>query len=67
MDSTTDCLLDHHYHKNYYKKIAINLSKQQVPDTDSKAIKQLFFWKSRSSGSYEQKVQQSSSLLKKQN
>lgn len=41
MDSTTDCLLNHYYHKNYYKKIVISLSKQQVPDTDWKAIEQL--------------------------
>ena len=33
---TSDCLLDYNYFKNYYKLIAINLSKQQVLDDDPK-------------------------------
>ena len=37
-DYTTGCLLDYTYFKKYYKTIAIDLSKQQVPDADSKAI-----------------------------
>ena len=35
---TTGCLLDYNYFKNYYKMIAINLSKQQELDVDPKAI-----------------------------
>ena len=37
-DYTTGCLLDYVYFKNYYKMIAINLSKQQALDVDPKAI-----------------------------
>ena len=37
-DYTTSCLLDYPYFKKYYKMIAKELSKQQAPDTDSKAI-----------------------------
>ena len=33
---TSDCLLDYNYFKNYYKLIAINLSKKQVLDDDPK-------------------------------
>ena len=42
-DCTTGCLLDYDYFKNYYKMVAIDLSKQQVPDADSKAIQQIKF------------------------
>ena len=35
---TTGCLLDYVYFKNYYKIIAIDLSKQQALDADPKAI-----------------------------
>ena len=35
---TTDCLLDYRYFKKYYKLIAVDLSKQQKLDDDSKAI-----------------------------
>ena len=42
-DYTTGCLLDYPYFKNYYKMIAIDLSKQQVLDTDPKAIQQINF------------------------
>ena len=33
-DYTTGCLLDYTYFKKYYKMIAVDLSKQQVLDTD---------------------------------
>ena len=38
---TTDHLLDYNYFNNYYKMIAIDLSKQQALDTDPKAIQQI--------------------------
>ena len=37
-DYTTGCLLDSTYFKNYYKMIAIDLSKQQALDADPRAI-----------------------------
>ena len=37
-DYTTGCLLDYICFKNYYKMIAIDLSKQQALDADPKAI-----------------------------
>ena len=42
-DYTTRCLLDYPYFKNYYKLIAIDLSKQQKLDADPKAIQQINF------------------------
>ena len=42
-DCTTGCLLDYTYFKNYYKMIAVNLSKQQALDADPKAIQQINF------------------------
>ena len=42
-DYTTGCWLDYNYFKNYYKMIAIDLSKQQVLDADPKAIQQIDF------------------------
>ena len=42
-DYTTGCLLDYIYFKNYYKMIAVDLSKQQVLDADPKAIQQINF------------------------
>ena len=42
-DYTTGCLLDYNYFKNYYKMIAIDLSKQQALDADPKAIQQINF------------------------
>ena len=42
-DYTTGCLLDYIYFKNYYKMIVGDLSKQQVLDTNSKAIQQVNF------------------------
>ena len=37
-DYTTGCLLDYPYFNKYYKFIAIDISKQQTLDADSKAI-----------------------------
>ena len=42
-DCTTGCLLHCLYFRNYCKTIAINLSKHQVLDADSKAIQQINF------------------------
>ena len=42
-DYTTDCLLDYIYFKNYYKMIAVDLSKQQALDVDPTAIQQINF------------------------
>ena len=42
-DYATSCLLDYVYFKNYYKMIAVNLSKQEVLDTDPKVIQQINF------------------------
>ena len=42
-DYTTGCLLDYPYFKNYYKMIAIVLSKQQALDADPKAMQQINF------------------------
>ena len=42
-DYATSCLLDYVYFKNYYKMIAVNLSKQEALDTDPKAIQQINF------------------------
>ena len=41
-DYTTGCLLDYKYSKNYYKTMAIDLSKQQALDADLKKRKKLF-------------------------
>ena len=40
---TTGCLLDSNYFKEYYKMIAIDLSKQEELDSDPKAIQQISF------------------------
>ena len=40
---TTGCLLDYIYFKNYYKIVAVDLSKQQALDADPKAIQQINF------------------------
>ena len=40
---TTGFLLDNNYFNNYYKMIAINLSKRQVLDSDPRAIHQINF------------------------
>ena len=42
-DYTTGCLLDHSYFKDYYKMIAIDLSKQQVFYADPIAFQQINF------------------------
>ena len=42
-DYTTRCLPDYPYFQNYYKVIAIDLSKQQKLDADSKVIQQINF------------------------
>ena len=40
-DYTTGCLLDHPYFNDSYKMIAVDLSKQQALDVDSRAIQQI--------------------------
>ena len=40
-DCTTGCLLDYNYFKNYYKMIAIDLSKRKALDADPNAIQKL--------------------------
>ena len=42
-DYTTGYLLGYAYFKNYYKMIAIDLSKQQALDADLRAIQQISF------------------------
>ena len=42
-DYTTGCLLNYHYIKDYYKMIAVDLSKQQALDPDPRAIQQINF------------------------
>ena len=42
-DCTAGRLLDYNYFNNYYKMIAIDLSKQQALDADPKAIQQISF------------------------
>ena len=42
-DYTTCCLLDYTYFRDYYKMIAVDLSKQQALDADCKAIQQINF------------------------
>ena len=42
-DYTIGCLLGYNYFNNYYKMIAIGLSKQQALDADPKAIQQINF------------------------
>ena len=37
-DYTTGCLLEYTYFKNYYKMMAIALSKQQALDADPRAM-----------------------------
>ena len=44
-DCTTDCLLDYNYYKDYYKMIAIDLSKQQA--LDANPTTNYFYRKSR--------------------
>ena len=42
-DSTTGCLLDYSYFKEYHKLIAIDQSKRQKLDADPKAVQQINF------------------------
>ena len=42
-DYTTVRLLDYIYYKNYYKMIAVDLSKQRALDADPKAIQKINF------------------------
>ena len=42
-DYTTGCLLDYPYFKENYKRIAIDLSKQNELDADPRAIQQINF------------------------
>ena len=39
----TGCLLDYTYFRDYYKMIAVDLSKQQALNFDPKAIQQINF------------------------
>ena len=49
-DFTTGCLLDYNYLNNYFKMIAIDLSKQQALDADPKAIQQINFTRNLNRG-----------------
>ena len=40
-DYTSGCLLDYNYFNNYYRMIAIDLSKQQALDADQKQYEKL--------------------------
>ena len=42
-DYITGCLLDYSYFKDYYKMIAIDLSKQQALDADPRVTQQINF------------------------
>ena len=42
-DDKSGCLLDYNYFNNYYKRTAIDLSKQQALDADPKPIQQINF------------------------
>ena len=42
-DYTTGCLLYYSYFKDHYRMIAINLTKQQVLDSDPRATHQINF------------------------
>ena len=42
-DYTTGCLLDYQYIKDYYKIVAVDLSKQQALDAEPRAIQQINF------------------------
>ena len=42
-DYTTGCLLGYNYFKIYYKRMTIDLSKQQALDSDPKAIQEINF------------------------
>ena len=42
-ENTAGCLLDYSCFRNYYKMIAVDLSKQQALDADLKALQQINF------------------------
>ena len=42
-DYTTGCLLDYPYFKGSYKLIAVDLSKQQILDSDPRGVEQIDF------------------------
>ena len=42
-DYATGCLIDYHYFREYFKMVAIGLSKQQALDADPKAKQQINF------------------------
>ena len=44
-DNTIGCLLDYNYFNNYYKMVAIDLSKQPALNADPKAFKNVWrYW-----------------------
>ena len=43
-DYTTGYLLDYQYFKDHYQLIAVDISKQEELDTDSRAIQQIEFY-----------------------
>ena len=43
LDCTTGCLLDYYYIKNYYRLIAVDLSRQKEWEGNRKAIQQIEF------------------------
>ena len=51
-DYKIGCLPDYHYIKEYYKLVAIDLSKQQELDADPKAMQQMNFIETRLSSNY---------------
>ena len=59
---TTGCLLDYIYFKKDQKMIAVDLSKQQAPDADTKTFNKLILQQTQ----IHQDAQESISLLKKQ-
>ena len=62
-DYRTGCLIDYNYFKNYYKMIAMDLSKQAF-DGDPKAMLQInFYWKSRKSNSFKLFTRNCKSIL----
>ena len=43
-DCITGCLLDYQYFKDHYQLIAVDLSKQEEWDADSRAVQQIEFY-----------------------
>ena len=48
----TECLLDYKYFKDFYKLVAIDLSKQKELDVDPRAIQQIEFYSKLSADSF---------------